>query len=136
VSSARLALLVALAGGGCFQPPVAAGPSAQDAPASEVVVETSAGSVSLRVGQTLRVRRPGGDALQWQMTGADDILERVEPTGEQPVGPEGWKLRGKAAGDGELTFTGHQSVTCADPPRCPPAPPSPPALTLTVHVAR
>ena len=133
---ARLALLVAVTSAGCFQAPLTAGPSPQDdSPPAEVVVEATVGTLSVRVGQIVAIRRPGGDALQWQMTGAEDLLERLQPRDDRPVGADGWKLRAKAAGDGELMFTGHAPSTCADPPRCPPAP-APPTISLAVHISR
>jgi hypothetical protein len=136
VNASRVALLVAVSSAGCFQAPVTAGPSPQgDSPRADVVIEATVGRVSVKLGQIVAIRRPGGDELQWQLTGADDLFERLEPANDRPVGADGWKLRAKAAGDGELVFTGHASVTCADPPRCPPIAP-PPTITLSVHISR
>jgi hypothetical protein len=74
------------------------------------------------VGTVLVIAPPDSDRT-WRVTGADAILEPIDAPPDGKAGPDGWRFRARAAGDGELTFTADAVPACPDPPRCPPAGP-------------
>jgi hypothetical protein len=107
-------------------------PVAKQSTTSPITVDVAAGTVTLQVGQELIVRRPDANR-QWMATGAERLLERVAPRGEDPVGPDGWRFRARTAGEDDLAFTGHVTPECPNPPNCPPSP-APPTITLHILV--
>jgi hypothetical protein len=66
----------------------------------------------------------------------DTILAVVSPRGpDEGVSSNEWRLRARAAGTTDVTFTGDVSVPCATPPNCPP-PPAPPTVVVHVQVTQ
>lgn len=98
---------------------------------SAITIDVGATRVELKVGEVLRVRRPD-DQRKWTVSGGEGVLELLTPPSDS-VGPEGWRFRASAAGDGELTFTGHADAACSNPPNCPPVA-APPTTVVQVAV--
>jgi hypothetical protein len=100
------------------------------ATADDVVIRSFGQVVTVTVGQTLRIVRPG-DAPDWQVDYAADKLQALQSSEQmRSPGPDGWRFKAIAAGDSDVTVT---RIVSASPGR--PGPPAaPPHFTVTIHV--
>jgi len=82
------------------------GPAAAPEPHEHVVAEGQYGElVQLAVGQKLRIAAPAGVA-GWQVDYDAALLELLTPAAKvRAPGPEGWRFRARAAGEGEIALT-------------------------------
>jgi hypothetical protein len=102
------------------------------ASASDDVVISSFGHVvTVSVGQTLRIVRPG-DTPDWQVDYAADKLQALQSSEQlRSPGPDGWRFKAIAAGESDIMLT---PIVKADPGH--PAPPAPPPHFIATIRAR
>ncbi len=118
-------ILESMAPAACASPAVSPTQSSDD-----VVVSSFGRTVTVKVGQTLRIVRPT-DAAEWQVDYSADVLEALTPSEKmRSPGPDGWRFKAVAAGETDVTLT---AVTPVSPNGGAP-PPAPPHFTATIRV--
>jgi len=106
VSSAVLAMASwACTPGAITQAPESvAGPAIEDTADTVIDLSRVGETVTLKVGQVIRVVRPRES--RWQVDYASDILTMLTPADEVPnPGPDGWRLQAAKPGETVLQFT-------------------------------